>query len=272
MLAVLIELFSYKFIVRAVIVGALVAVCAALLGVSLVLKRYSMIGDGLAHVAFGTLSIAVGLNLSPLHVSIPIVVIAAFFLLRISENSKMKGDAAIALISTAALAFGIIITSLTDGINVDVLNYMFGSILSMTESEVYISVTLSIIVLIIFIIFYNKIFSITFDEHFAKATGTKVSTYNTILAILTAVTIVVGMRIMGTLLISSLIVFPVLTSMRVFKSFKAVVMSSALVSVICLFIGIILSYVFALPTGPSIVAANFFAFCIFYIIAFIIKR
>ena len=272
MLSIITELFSYGFIVRAMLVGALVALCAALLGVSLVLKRYSMIGDGLAHVAFGSLSIAVGLGASPLQVSIPVVIIAAFFLLKLSENSKLKGDAAIALISTTALAFGIIVTSLTNGMNVDVLNYMFGSILAMSQSEVYISVFLSIIVLTVFVFFYNKIFSITFDEHFAKAIGIKVEMYRTILAVLTAVTIVVGMRIMGTMLISSLIVFPVLTSMRVFKSFRAVVLSSAVTGVICLFAGITLSYVVNLPAGPSIVATNFCAFVLFYIVGHLTKR
>jgi len=240
MFNIIIELFSYNFIIRAIIVGTLVSLCSALLGVILVLKRYSMIGDGLAHVGFGTLSIAMAFNLAPLVVSVPLVIISAFILLRISQNSKIKGDAAIALISTSALAIGVASTSLTTGLSIDVHNYMFGSILAMTKSDVYISIGLAVIVIILFIIFYNKIFSITFDEQFSKATGVKTDFYNILIALLTALTIVIGMRIMGTMLISSLIIFPSLSSMRVFKTFKNVMISSAIISIICFFIGLII--------------------------------
>ncbi len=272
MIELLRQLLSYEFIVRALIVGTLVSLCAALLGVSLVLKRYSMIGDGLSHVGFGALSIAMALNLSPLQVSIPIVVLAAFLLLRISENSKIKGDAAIALIASGSLAVGVIVTSLTTGMNTDVNSYMFGSILAMSQSDVYLSVGLSIVVLILFVLFYNKLFAITFDENFALATGTKVGAYNTLLALLTAITIVVGMRIMGALLISSLIIFPALTSMRVFQSFKGVVICSALVSVVCFVIGISGSFVFSTPAGASVVAANILMFALFSLAGAIKKR
>ena len=272
MIELLRQLLSYEFIVRALIVGTLVSLCAALLGVSLVLKRYSMIGDGLSHVGFGALSIAMALNLSPLQVSIPIVVLAAFLLLRISENSKIKGDAAIALIASGSLAVGVIVTSLTTGMNTDVNSYMFGSILAMSQSDVYLSVGLSIVVLILFILFYNKLFAITFDENFALTTGTKVGAYNTLLALLTAITIVVGMRIMGALLISSLIIFPALTSMRVFQSFKGVVICSALVSVVCFVIGISGSFVFSTPAGASVVAANILMFALFSLAGAIKKR
>ena len=272
MIELLRQLLSYEFIVRALIVGTLVSLCAALLGVSLVLKRYSMIGDGLSHVGFGALSIAMALNLSPLQVSIPIVVLAAFLLLRISENSKIKGDAAIALIASGSLAVGVIVTSLTTGMNTDVNSYMFGSILAMSQSDVYLSVGISIVVLILFILFYNKLFAITFDENFALATGTKVGAYNTLLALLTAITIVVGMRIMGALLISSLIIFPALTSMRVFQSFKGVVICSALVSVVCFVIGISGSFVFSTPAGASVVAANILMFALFSLAGAIKKR
>ena len=272
MIELLRQLLSYEFIVRALIVGTLVSLCAALLGVSLVLKRYSMIGDGLSHVGFGALSIAMALNLSPLQVSIPIVVLAAFLLLRISENSKIKGDAAIALIASGSLAVGVIVTSLTTGMNTDVNSYMFGSILAMSQSDVYLSVGLSIVVLILFILFYNKLFAITFDENFALATGTKVGAYNTLLALLTAITIVVGMRIMGALLISSLVIFPALTSMRVFQSFKGVVICSALVSVVCFVIGISGSFVFSTPAGASVVAANILMFALFSLVGAIKKR
>ena len=266
MLNILLEMFSYPFLVRAVIVGILVALCSSLLGVSLVLKRYSMIGDGLSHVGFGALAVATAMNVAPLSVAIPVVVIAAFFLLRISENSKIKGDAAIALISTSALAIGVIIISMTTGMNTDVCNYMFGSILAMSKLDVKISIILSSVVLILFIVLYNRIFAITFDENFAMATGTKAKLYNMIIAFLTAITIVLGMRMMGALLISSLIIFPALTSMRVCKSFKVVVISSALLSVVCFFVGIVISYLYATPTGASVVAVNIVMFLIYSLV------
>ena len=264
MIDLLQEMFSYTFLVRAVIVGLLVALCAALLGVSLVLKRYSMIGDGLSHVGFGTLAVATALNAAPLTVSIPVVVLAAFMLLRISENSKIKGDAAIALISTSSLAIGVVVISLTTGMNTDVCNYLFGSILAMSKSDVTLSIALAVVVLTLFVLFYNKIFAVTFDETFAKATGTKTGLYNMLIAFLTAITIVLGMRMMGALLISSLIIFPALTSMRVCKKFKTVTICSAIVSVICFFIGVVVSYVYATPTGASVVLINIVAFLLFW--------
>ncbi len=267
MLNLLAEMFSYNFLLRATIVGLLVSLCAALLGVSLVLKRYSMIGDGLSHVGFGTLSVATAFNLAPLAVSIPVVVVTAFLLLRISENSKIKGDAAIALISTGAMALGVIIISLSTGMNTDVCNYMFGSILAMSKDDVYLSVALSVAVLILFILFYNKIFAVTFDENFARATGTKAGVYNMLIALLTAITIVLGMRMMGALLISSLIIFPALTSMRLCKRFKTVILCSAAVSLVCFFFGVVASYLYATPTGASIVVANIIAFLAFSAIA-----
>ena len=263
MIDTLTQMFSYTFLVRAVIVGLMVSLCASLLGVSLVLKRYSMIGDGLSHVGFGTLAISTAFGLAPLAVSIPIVVFAAFLLLRISENSKIKGDAAIALISTGSLAIGVIVISMTTGMNTDVCNYMFGSILAMSKSDVYLSIALSIVVLILFVLFYNKIFAVTFDENFAQATGTKTGIYNMLIAFLTAITIVLGMRMMGALLISSLIIFPALTSMRICKRFKTVILCSAVVSVVCFFIGVVLSYWYSLPTGASVVAVNIVAFLLF---------
>ena len=223
MLDLLRDLFSYSFMLRAVIVGVLVSLCAALLGVSLVLKRYSMIGDGLSHVGFGALSVAVAAGAAPLAVSVPVVVAAAFLLLRISESSSIRGDSAIALISSASLAAGVIVTSLTTGMNVDVYGYLFGSILAMSEGDVLLSIVLSVIVICLFVLFYNKIFAITFDESFARATGTNTRFYSMLIALLTALTIVVGMRVMGAMLISSLIIFPALTSMRVCRSFRGVV-------------------------------------------------
>ena len=266
-----IEMFSYPFMVRAFIVGALVALCSALLGVSLVLKRYSMIGDGLSHVGFGALAVAAALNAAPLTVAIPVVIVAAILLLRIRGNSRIKGDAAIALISTSSLAVGVMVISLTTGMNTDVYNYMFGSILAMSAEDVRLSVALAAVVLILYIFFYNKIFAITFDETFAQATGVKADLYNTLIAVLTAVTIVLGMRMMGTLLISSLIIFPALTSMRVCTTFRSVVIHSAVISVVCLAAGIALSYYCATPAGASVVMANIAAL-VLYSLAGVIRR
>lgn len=266
MITMLIEMFSYTFLVRAIVVGLLVSLCAALLGVSLVLKRYSMIGDGLSHVGFGALAVATAMNATPLSVAIPVVVVAAFLLLRLSENSKIRGDAAIALISTSALAIGIVVISLTTGLNTDVHNYMFGSILAMSKSDVYVSIALAIVVLVLFVLFYNKIFAITFDETFTKATGTKVDVYTMLIAFLTAITIVLGMRMMGALLISSLVIFPALTSMWLCKSFRSVTICSAIVSVICFISGVTISYGYATPTGASVVLVNMAAFVVFWCI------
>jgi ABC-type Mn2+/Zn2+ transport system permease subunit len=268
----LMEMMSYPFLVRAVVVGGLVALCASLLGVSLVLKRYSMIGDGLSHVGFGSLALAVALNASPLQVSIPIVVFAAFILLRLNANSKIKGDAAIALISTGSLAFGVMIITLTTGMNIDICNYMFGSILALNKSDVTLSVILSLFVLGIYALFYSKIFAVTFDEDFAKATGIKAGVFNTLIALLTAITIVLGMRLMGALLISALIIFPALTSMRVFKSFKTVVISSAVLSVVCFFVGVLISYTFSTPVGASVVCINILALALYCAVGFILRR
>ena len=256
-------IFSQPFLVRALIVGTLISLCAALLGVSLVLKRFSMIGDGLSHVGFGAMAIASAANIAPLYFSLPIVVVAAFLLLKMSEKGKIKGDAAIALISTGALAIGIMATSVTTGMNVDIYNYMFGSILTMSEGDVVISSVISVVIIALFVIFYNEIFAVTFDESFAKATGTKVSVYNMIISALTAVTIVIGMRMMGALLISSLIIFPTVTSMRVCKSYRSVVVCSTAVSVFCFLSGLFLSIRHETPTGASVVVVNIFMLGVF---------
>ena len=266
------EMFSFAFLVRAFIVGILVSLCASLLGISLVMKRYSMIGTGLSNVGFGTLAISTAFNAAPLMVSIPIVILAAFLLLRLSENSKIQGDAAIALISTSSLAIGITIISLTTGMNLDVCNFMFGSILAMSRNDVYLSIALSVVVLVLFVFFYHKLFAITFDETFAKAGGVKTNMYNMLIALLTALTIVLGMRMMGALLISSLIIFPALTSMRVFKRFKTVTISSAVIAVICFFFGIVVSYLYGIPAGASVVMMNIFAFFLFWGISIISRK
>ncbi len=282
MIEVIIEMFSYTFIVRAMIVGFLVSLCAALLGVSLVLKKYSMIGDGLSHVGFGALSIAFSLNtlpffqtyfkLDPLIFSIAIVIFIAFLLLRTGERSKLASDSAIALVSTGSLTIGVLFVSLTTGMNTDVCNTLFGTILAMSINDVRLSIALSVTVLTLFIIFYHKIFAITFDESFSKATGVKVNKYNMLLALLTALTIVLGMRIMGTLLISSLLVFPSLTAMRLCKTFRSVTITSALISIFCFMFGIILSYCYKTPAGASVVGVHIILFILFSIIDSIRRR
>ena len=269
MLETIIDLMQYDYMQRAVIIGSLVSLCAALLGVSLVLKRYSMIGDGLSHVGFGALAFAMVMGVSPLYISIPVVVITAFLLLRISENSKIKGDAAIAMISSSALAFGIILSNKSSGFNTDLCGYMFGSILAISKSDVLLSIIMSVVVLVLYIVFYNKIFAVTFDESFSQAAGIKTKPYNMLIAILTAVTIVVGMRLMGAMLISSLIIFPALTSMRLFRSFRKVIISSASLAVVCFAAGLGLSYQAELPVGASIVAVNLAAFLLFSLISFV---
>ena len=263
-------LFSYDFIVRAMIAGGLVALCCALLGVSLVLKRFSMIGDGLSHVGFGALSVAAVMNVAPLAIAVPVVIVAAFFVLKLGKDSKVQSDSAIALVSSVAIATGVTVTSLSGGLNTDVYSYMFGSILAMSRTDVYISVILSVIVLILFFVFYHKIFAITFDSDFAKATGVRAEFYNMLIAVLTALTIVVGMRIMGTMLISSLIIFPTLSA--VVRGFRKVVIISGIVSVLCFFVGLYSSYSFNLPVGASIVLANFVVFCILMVAGKLIRK
>ena len=247
----ILQMFSYPFMQRALIAGVLVSLCAALLGVPLVLKRYSMIGDGLSHVSFGALAIAVALGVMPLYFSIPVVILAAFFLLRM---------AAIAAVSASALAIGILVISRTTGMTTDVDNYMFGSVLAMTKGDVALSVILSVTVLALYLLFYHQIFAVTFDESFSRATGLKVDACNTLLAILTALTIVLGMRMMGAMLISSLVIFPALTAMRLFKSFRGVILCAAVTSVVCFCVGLTISFGFSTPVGATVVAADLTVF------------
>ena len=252
----LLDMFSYPFMQRALAAGVLVSLCAALLGVPLVLKRYSMIGDGLSHVSFGALAIAVALGFTPLYFSIPVVILAAFFLLRMASRPHFNSDAAVAVVSASSLAIGIIVISCTTGMTTDVDNYMFGSVLAMTQADVVLSVLLSLAVLLWFVLFYHKLFAVTFDESFSRATGLKVDRYNTLLSVLTALTIVLGMRMMGAMLISSLVIFPALTAMRLFKSFRGVVTCAGVTSVVCFCAGLTVSWVWSTPVGASVVAAN----------------
>lgn len=272
MLNLLTEMLSYPFMLRALVVGILISLCAALLGVPLVLKRYSMIGDGLSHVGFGALAIATALRAAPLAVTLPVVVLAAFFLLQLHDSSKIKGDAAIALISTGSLALGVMVLSLTPGMNTDINNFLFGSILGVGEDEMWLTVGLSLMVILLYGLSYNRIFALTFDESFAQATGLRTKFYNTLLALLTAVTIVLGMRTMGSLLISSLIVFPALSSMQLLRSFHSVLLLSVLISLFCFISGLILSYLYSAPTGASVALLHVAVFILFAAIARIKPR
>lgn len=256
-------MFSFGFMQRALVVGLMVSLCAALLGVSLVLKRYAMIGDGLSHVGFGALAVATALDWAPLAVTLPVVVVTAFLLLRLSETGKIKGDAAIAMLSTGALAVGVMVLSKSKGMTTDVNNYLFGSILALGESDVWLGAGLTAVVLPLFAAFYRRIFAVTFDKTFAQATGAKAGLDNMLLAFLTAITIVLGMRMMGAMLISSLVIFPGLTAMRVCRSFRGTCLCAALVSVLCFLAGLVGSYLMDTPTGPTVVVANIAAFLVF---------
>ena len=268
----ILTMFSFPFMQRALIAGVLVSLCAALLGVSLVLKRYSMIGDGLSHVSFGALAIAVALGVTPLWFSIPVVILAAFLLLRVADNPRWNSDAAIAAMSASSLAIGILVISRTTGMTTDVDNYMFGSVLAMSKADVALSVVLCLAVLVLFILFYHKLFAVTFDESFSRATGLKVERYNTLLAILTALTIVLGMRMMGAMLISSLVIFPALTAMRLFRSFRGVVICAAVTSVVCFCAGLTISFAFSTPVGATVVAADLTVFLVSCLLGFLRRR
>ena len=259
----LIEPFAYSFMMRAFIVGLIVSLCSSLLGVVLVLKRYSMIGDGLSHAGFGILAVATALNIAPLYVSLFGVMLCACFIMLLNERSKFKGDALTALISTGALAVGILVSSFGRGSNIDLNSYLFGSILAMSRSDVVLSVALAAAVLILYLVFYNQLFAVTFDPVFARATGVRTGFFNSLLAVLTAVTVVLGMRMMGALLISSLIIFPALTAMRVCRRYRTVILVSALLSVSGFALGMTVSFLFATPAGASIVVVDILFYCIF---------
>lgn len=255
----------------ALIAGIAVSLCASLLGVSLVLKRCSMIGDGLSHVGYGTLCIAIALGWAPMQVTIPIVILAAYILLRLSENSRIGGDTAIALFSTSALALGILASSKAN-LTTDVSHYMFGSILAMTRGDVIFSVILSICVILVYLLFYDKIFAVTFDENFARATGLNVRFYNLLIAVLTAVTVVLGMMMMGALLISSLMIFPAVTAMRINRHFRGVVLTAVIISVGCFLAGLFLSLWIDTAVGASVILMNLVVFAVASLVAAIRKR
>ncbi len=259
---------QYPFVRYALIVGVLIALCSSLLGVTLVLKRFSFIGDGLSHVAFGAMAVAAVLDLTnDMLLVLPVTVISAVLLLRTGQNTKIKGDAAIAMISVGALAFGYLIMNIfstSSNLSGDVCSTLFGStsILTLNQKEVWLCAVLSVLVVIIFILFYNKIFAVTFDEDFAAATGTMANAYNLLIAIVIAVIIVLAMNLVGSLLISALVIFPALSAMRMFKSFRSVTVCSAVLSVICAFSGIIVSILAGTPVGSTIVAVDAAAFVV----------
>ena len=269
--------FNFPFVRYALIVGVLIALCSSLLGVTLVLKRFSHIGDGLSHVAFGAMAIAAIAGLTnDMLIVLPITVLAAILLLNTGQNTKIKGDAAIAMISVGALAIGYLLMNLfpvSSNVSADVCTTLFGSIsiLTLTKVEVWLCVGISLMVIVIYVFFYNKIFSITFDENFAKATGTKTNLYNLLIAVIIAVVIVLAMNLVGSLLISALIIFPALSSMRIFKNFKAVTISSAIISVFCAVLGILISILAGTPVGPTIVVADIFVFIISFIVGLCLK-
>ena len=256
----------YPFGRYALIVGVLIALCSSLLGVTLVLKRFSFIGDGLSHVAFGAVAIASVLQLSnEMWVVLPVTVLSAVLLLRTGQNAKIRGDAAIAMISVGALAFGYLlmhIFSTSSNLSGDVCSTLFGStsILTLSRSDVWLCAVLSLAVVVIFILFYNKIFAVTFDEDFAKASGTRVEAYNLLIAVVIAVIIVLAMKLVGSLLISALVIFPALSAMRLFRSFRGVTVCSAVLSVLCAFTGIVVSILAGTPVSATIVAADVVAF------------
>ncbi|MBR6472682.1 MAG: metal ABC transporter permease [Firmicutes bacterium] len=266
MLEKLVEYFEYPFVRYALIVGVLIALCSSLLGVTLVLKRFSFIGDGLSHVAFGGIAIASVLNISNQMLTVlPITIICAVLLLRTGQNTKIKGDAAIAMISVGALAFGYLLMNVfpsSSNISGDVCTTLFGStsILTLTSKELWLSVILSIVVVLFFVFFYNRIFAVTFDEDFAKATGVKTDTYNLLIAIVIAVIIVLSMKMVGSLLITALVIFPALSAMRLFRDFRSVTIFSAVFSVICATLGIIISILWETPTGATVVVADILGF------------
>ncbi len=268
----LIMYLQYPFVRYALIVGMLIALCSSLLGVTLVLKRFSFIGDGLSHVAFGAIAIASVLNLTnKMLLVLPVTVICAILLLKSGQNTKIKGDAAIAMISVGALAFGYLLMNVfgtSANLSGDVCSTLFGStsILTLTSFEVWLCAVLSIVVVTIFILFYNKIFAVTFDENFATAVGTKAGSYNLLIAIIIAVIIVLAMNLVGSLLISALIIFPALSAMRIYNSFLKVTIFSAIVSVVCALSGIIISILAGTPVGSTIVAVDVAAFAICVII------
>lgn len=269
---------SYPFVRYVLVAGTLIALCASMLGVVLVLKRFSFIGDGLSHVAFGATAVAAALQIADQTAFImPVTIIAAVLLLRTGQNTKIKGDAAVAMLSVGSLAVGYLVLhkfSVSANVSGDVCSTLFGStaLLSLTEKEVWVCVALTAVVAGVYCFFYNRIFAVAFDENFAKATGMKTGIYNLLLAVITAVVIVMAMKLVGSLLISALIVFPALSAMRILNNFKGVIIYSAVLSVVCALCGIVLSILGSSPVGATIVAVEIAVFLLHYLLGYVLRR
>lgn len=259
------EAVRYDFIIRALVVGSFIAVSCSFLGIFLVLKKLSLIGDGLAHVSFGAVAISLILGASPLFFSIPLVVVASLLILRLKEKARIDGDAAIGLVSATAVAIGVFLASKGQGFNIDLFSYLFGNILVINNSDLYISIVLSVFVTGAVLFFYHDIFAVTFDEDFAGIAGIKSKAINNLVVLLTAVTIAVGIRIVGAMLISSMIIFPVVTALQFEKGFKQTIVIAATVSVICVITGILLSFIINAPSGATIVIMNSIMFAFIFV-------
>lgn len=264
-ISLILEAFQYDFILKAMVVGGLIALCCAFLGTFLVLKKFSMIGDGLAHVSFASVAIALFFSVSPLLVSIPMVIVASFAILKLSESDSLHGDAAIGLVSAFSIAIGVMISSLAQGFNVDLMSYLFGSILVISDFDVMVTIVFAIIVIVAVILNYHNLFAITYDEEFAQVNGVNAKKMNYLLAVLTSITIALGIRVVGTLLISSLIVFPTVSALQVSSGFKTTIIIASVISVMCVFLGVLLSFVLDFPTGATIVVMNSICFAFSYL-------
>ncbi len=268
----ILDLLSYSFLQRAFIVGSLIAISSSFLGIFLVLRKYSMIGDGLAHVSFATVALALLLNTSPLIVSIPIVIASSFLILKLSEENKIGGDAAIALVSSTSVALGVFISSLASGFNVDLFSYLFGSILILSMMDVYFSLILSIVVVITVLYYYHQLFAVTYDVDFAKVSGVNVKKSNYILAVLTSITIVLGIRVVGTMLISSFIIFPTVIALKLQTGFKRTIALAVAFSLFSVFSGIFISIILDFPTGATIVLINALLFIVASLSSLVLKK
>lgn len=256
------EIFTHDFMIRALVVGVAVAISAALIGVPLVLRRNSMIGDGLSHMAFAAFAVATVLGWAPLWVALPVVMLASFAILQISRKQQGYGDAVVAVVSAVALAAGTLAISVSEGVNIDLNSYLFGSILAVGWNEVWLGIVLAILVTILYMVFYHRIFAISFDEKFARAVGVRTERFDAVFALACSAIIVLGMKLLGSLLISSLLIFPTLTAMQLAKTFRGVVLMAVGLSVLAFVLGLVLSFLCALPTGATVVVTNFGFLCL----------
>ncbi len=266
------DFLQYEFIRRAILTGSLIALTCSILGVLLVLRRFSLIGDGLAHVTFGSVAIGLLLKLQPVYVSIPIVMLSSLGILKLTEKARLYGDAAIGIVSSIGIAGGILIASIAGGFNVDLFGYLFGNILAISKAEVFTSIALSLVVLLVIFIFYSEYFSTTFDEEFAKVTGVNTKKINSILVLLTGITVVLAMKVVGILLTSALLILPAVTALQIARSFKNTLFISSIVAISSVITGIYISYITNLPTGSMIVLINFFCFIIFFLFRSTLQR